>query len=197
MAPWTVGLVLDVALVDELLGVNHPMESQDTLLPVHPQLRTSAQLTARNPSVQLGKWMLPTAPNEGVPIIVLSLPSWEVPVLQLREWYNTMLPPGETAIKQDHLPQFEIFELGCMVVLVLPSLEVQLIRVLQEVVKANPKLFPRHTITFVDFGLPLRVVEARVVLEDVEEPEEGFPFLSVGVGVGVLSPNNGGAKRTV
>ena len=55
MAPWTVGQVLDVALVDELLdvkhGIDHLTESQDTLLAVHPQL--CAPLTAHSPSVQL------------------------------------------------------------------------------------------------------------------------------------------------
>ena len=57
MNPWTVGLVLDVALVDELMDVNHsmdhPMESPDTLLPADPQLH--ARVVAHNPGVQLGK----------------------------------------------------------------------------------------------------------------------------------------------
>ena len=101
MAPWTVGPMLDVALVDELLDVSHsmdhPVELQDTLLPIHPQLREG--LTAHNPSVQLGKRMLPTALNGGVPIIVLGLPSCVIPVLRLRKWYNTMLLSWETAIK--------------------------------------------------------------------------------------------------
>ena len=114
MAPWTIGLIFNVALVGELLDVNHnmdhPMESQDMLLPIHPQL--CARLTAHNPSVQLGKRMLPMAPNEAVPIMVLGLPSFALPVLRLRKWYNTMLPFGETAIKQDHLPRLEVFELG-------------------------------------------------------------------------------------
>ena len=70
MAPWTVGLLLKIALVHKLLDVNHsmdhPMESQDTLLPIYPQLH--AGLTAHTPGVQLGKRMLPTAPNEAVPI---------------------------------------------------------------------------------------------------------------------------------
>ena len=57
-----------------------------------------------------------------------------------------------------------------MVVLVQPSLKVQLIRMLQ-VVEANPKLFAHHTIAFVGVGLPLRAVKAGVVLESVEEPE--------------------------
>ena len=113
MAPWTVGLILNIALVDELLDVNHgmdhPVELQDTLLLIHPELR--AGLTAHIPSVQLGKRMLPTAPNEGVPIIVLGLPSFVLPVLWLQKWQNAMLLSGETAIKQDHLPRLEIFEL--------------------------------------------------------------------------------------
>ena len=120
--PMDRGLTLNVALVDELWDVNHsmdhPMESQDTLLPIHPQLR--AGLTAHTPSVQLGKRMLPTAPNEAVPISVLEavpisvlgLPSFMLPVLRLHKWHNTMLPSGETAIKQDHLPRLEDFELG-------------------------------------------------------------------------------------
>ena len=44
------------------------MELQDTLLLVHPKFCV-------HPNVQLGKGMLLTAPNEGVPTIVLSLPS--------------------------------------------------------------------------------------------------------------------------
>ena len=39
--------------------------------------------------------MISTTPNEGVPIIVLGLPSWIVLVLWLRIWYNTMLSSGE------------------------------------------------------------------------------------------------------
>ena len=61
---------------------------------------------------KLGKRMLPTASNEAVPIIVLGLPSFVLPVLRLRKWSNTMLPSGETAIKQDQLPRLEVFELG-------------------------------------------------------------------------------------
>ena len=106
MAPWTVGLILNIALVHELLDVNHsmdhPMESQETLLPIHPQLR--AGLMAHTPSVQLGKQLLPTAPNEAVPIIVLGLACFMLPVLWLQKWYNTMLSSGETTIKQDQLP---------------------------------------------------------------------------------------------
>ena len=43
--------------------------------------------------------------------MVLGLPCWVIPALWLRKWYNTMLPSGETAIKQDHLPLFEVLEL--------------------------------------------------------------------------------------
>ena len=45
-------------------------------------------------------------------MIVLGLPSFMLPVLRLQKWYNTMLTFGETAIKQDHLPRLEVFELG-------------------------------------------------------------------------------------
>ena len=70
MTPWTIRLALDIVLVDEMLAVNHsmdhPMESEDVLLPVHPQL--GAGLAANSLSVQLGKHMLSTASNERVPI---------------------------------------------------------------------------------------------------------------------------------
>ena len=101
MAPWTIGSILNIVLVDELLDVNHGMdhlmESQDMLLPIHPQL--PAGLTAQTPSVQLDKRMLPTAPNEAVPIIVLGLPSFVLPALRLRKWYNTMLPTSPLPLR--------------------------------------------------------------------------------------------------
>ena len=50
MTPWTIRLVLDVPLVDEMLDVNHsmdhPMESQDALLPFQPQLGARLPATA-------------------------------------------------------------------------------------------------------------------------------------------------------
>ena len=55
MVPWTIGLVLDLAPVDELLDLNHrmdnAMELRDTLLLVHRQLRARVVHTT-----QLYKW---------------------------------------------------------------------------------------------------------------------------------------------
>ena len=58
-----------------------------------------------------------------------------------------------------------------------PSLKDQLIGVLQEVVEAKLELFPHNAITFISMDLPLGIVEAGVVLQDVEETEKGFPLL--------------------
>ena len=50
----------------------------------------------------------------------------------------------------------------------------QKIHVIQEIVEADPKVFPHKTVPSFSMGLPLRVVEAGVVLEDVEESEKGI-----------------------
>ena len=60
--------------------------------------------------VQLGKWMLSL--NERVPIIVPGLPCWVIHVPWLWIWYNSMLSSRLSAIKEDHLPLVEVFELG-------------------------------------------------------------------------------------
>ena len=44
----------------------------------------------------------------------------------------------------------------------------------QEVVKADPKIFPHKMIMLVGMGPALRTVEARVVLKDVQKLEKGL-----------------------
>ena len=90
-----------------------------------------------------------------------------------------MAPPVDPTGKESPNECHQVQPQGCVVVLVQPSVEVQLIRVLQKVVQANPKLFPNHTITFVGVGLLLRVAKAGVVLEAVEEPEKGLAMWAI------------------
>ena len=87
------------------------LSTEEKLLPVRPQL--CARVAAHSLGVQLGKRTLPTAPNEGVPIVVLGLPSWVILVLWLRTWYNTMLCSTETAIEKDHPPFLRSQSQGC------------------------------------------------------------------------------------
>ena len=92
--------VLDGLLVDDLLNVNHspdhPLELQDTVLPIHPNL---VQMLRSTPQIHsLGKRMLSTVPNEGLPIIVLSLPHWVILNLWLGIRYNTMLSSMKAAV---------------------------------------------------------------------------------------------------
>ena len=72
MAPWTAGLVLDVALVDERLDVNHSM-GHPTAGYTPPSSSPTSPAHSTHRGVQLGKRMLSMAPNEGVPIVVFGL----------------------------------------------------------------------------------------------------------------------------
>ena len=61
-----------------------------------------------------------------------------------------------------------------MAVLVQPSLEAPLVRMMQEVVKRDPKNFSHKTITSVNMDLPLHLLEVEVVLEGLEESKKAL-----------------------